>query len=364
MLNRKGLHALSTMPVTIEVIIHAILTVYFIGWESGFFFYTLAIIPMAFSAPSTKESHKVILTILVSTFFVALKYFSNTHTPDVMLDENLLHTLYYVNSFFMIISIAALVHYSSLGSKISEDKIGEERNTAASANKAKSVFLANMSHELRTPLNAIIGYSEMLKDEADDNGDEQNSKDLARITSAGSHLLELINNILDLTKIEAGKTELEYRPTDISPLINDIVSTINPLILKNNNTLVINCDDNFGYASIDQTKVKQILINLVSNACKFTEKGKIELTVYNEEKDNKKWLCFKVSDSGIGIAKEKINVLFEPFMQADISTTRVYGGTGLGLAISKHFVTLMEGTINVESIINKGTTFLVRLPVK
>ena len=361
-LNRKGYHALSTLPATVEVMVHAILTVYFIGWDSGFFYYTVAIIPMVFSVPTISNLQKVTLTLLVSVFYVSLRYFSNTHLPIVQLDEDILHTLYYSNSFFMIISISALVHFSGLGSKITEDKIGKERQEAKTANQAKSIFLANMSHELRTPLNAIIGYSEMLKDDADEQGQEQNSKDLAKITRAGNHLLSLINSVLDLTKIESGKMTIEYQKIDISPFINEVVTTIKPIATKENNTLIVNCDDDYGFACIDSIKVKQILFNLLSNACKFTKDGEITLNVYKESIKNKDWLCLRVVDSGIGIPKDKISVLFQPFMQAEISTTRLYGGTGLGLTITKHFITLMQGTINVESIPNKGTSFLVKLP--
>ena len=361
-LNRKGYHALSTLPATIEVMVHAILTVYFIGWESGFFYYTLAIIPMVFSVPTISSVQKIILTLLVSIFFVSLKYFSNTHIPLVQLDENLLHTIYYANSFFMIISIAALVHYSGLGSKITEDKIGKERQKANTENEAKSIFLANMSHELRTPLNAIIGYSEMLKDDSDEQGLEQNSKDLAKITRAGNHLVSLIDSVLDLTKIESGKMPIEYQPVDISPLINEVISTIRPMVEKENNTLIINCDDDYGYACIDSIKVKQIFFNLLSNACKFTKNGEINLNVYKEKINNKEWFCFRIVDTGIGIPEDKIDVLFQPFMQAEISTTRLYGGTGLGLTITKHFITLMQGTIKVESELDKGSSFLVKIP--
>ena len=342
---------------------HAILTVYFIGWESGFFYYLLAIVPLVFSNPTSSNIQKVAITLFTATFFLSLKYYANTHIPIVLLEQDTLNNLYFMNSLFIIIGISALVHFFSLASDITESKIDQKRYEADLANQAKSTFLANMSHELRTPLNAIIGYSEMLKDESDEKGRDQNSKDLSKITKAGSHLLDLINNILDLTKIEAGKTVIEYQAIDISPLINDVISTINPLIKNNNNTLKVNCDDDFGYACIDQTKVKQILFNLLSNACKFTKEGEVVLSVHKEKNDGQDLLCFEISDSGIGIPEDKLEVLFQPFVQADISTTRLYGGTGLGLTITKHFVTLMGGSIDVDSIIDTGTTFTIRLPI-
>lgn len=362
-INRKGFHTLSTIPAALEILLHATLTIYFIGWDSGFFYPLLAIIPLVFSNPATLRSHKAAIAIIISALYLSLKYFSNYHVPAIILDKEVLNNLYFMNSFFIIIGISALVYYFSLASEITENKIDKERNDADMANQAKSTFLANMSHELRTPLNAIIGYSEMLKDEADEAGYEQAAKDLVKITNAGNHLLTLINSILDLTKIEAGKTILEYQSINIYPLINDIVSTIEPIIAKNNNTLSIKCNENFGNACIDQTKIKQILFNLLSNACKFTNNGTIELSVYRENKNKQELLCFKVADTGIGIPGHKIEMLFQPFVQADISTTRLYGGTGLGLTIIKSFITLMEGFINVESSVGKGTTFTIKLPV-
>lgn len=362
-LNRKGYHTVSTILASSEIMLHATLAIYFIGWESGFFYYSLAIIPLIFSGPTTSNLQKIVLTILISGFYLSLKYFSNMHLPIIHLEKDVINSLYFMNSFFIIISISALTYYFSLASEITENKIDKERSEADQANQAKSTFLANMSHELRTPLNAIIGYSEMLKDEADELGQEQNAKDLDRIKNAGNHLLTLINSILDLTKIEAGKTELEYQSININLLINDVVSTIDPLVKKGKNTLIINCTENFGYACIDQTKIKQILFNLLSNACKFTKNGTIEFTTLREKDKLKEWISFCIRDSGIGIAEDKLELLFQPFTQADVSTTRLYGGTGLGLTISKHFITLMNGDIDIKSAEGKGSTFTVKLPL-
>ena len=362
-LNGKGHHTSSTILSSIEIMIHAVLATYFIGWETGFFYYTLAIIPHIFSNPATKNLQKIAISIFISTFFLSLKYFSNTQTPIVQLDHEILNNLYYMNSFFITTGISALVYYFSLASDITEDKMDQERNKADRANQAKSSFLANMSHELRTPLNAIIGYSEMLKDEAEEKNRLQDSKDLTKIINAGNHLLNLINNILDLTKIEAGKMIFEYQSIDINLLINEVTSTIEHMVSKGNNTLSISCDENFGHACIDQTRIKQILFNLLSNACKFTNNGSIKLHIYKESNNRQELLCFKIADTGIGIENDKLESLFQPFVQADISTTRLYGGTGLGLTIIKHFITLMNGTINVTSILNKGTTFTIKLPI-
>ena len=359
-INGKGHHTSSTVLTSIEIMIHAFLAIYFIGWETGFFYYTFAIIPHIFSNPTTKNLHKIAISIFISAFFLSLKYFANTHIPIVQLNHETLNNLYYMNSFFITTGISAIVYYFSLASDITEDKIDQERNKA---DLAKSAFLANMSHELRTPLNAIIGYSEMLKDDADEKNNSQDSKDLTRIINAGNHLLNLINSILDLTKIEAGKMMFEFQSTDIKPLINEVTSTIEHMLSKGNNTLSIHCDEDIGVVCIDQTRIKQILFNLLSNACKFTRNGSIELHIYKERNNQQELLCFKIEDSGIGIENDKIESLFQPFVQADISTTRLYGGTGLGLTIIKHFITLMNGTIKVTSIINEGTTFTIKLPI-
>jgi signal transduction histidine kinase len=236
------------------------------------------------------------------------------------------------------------------------------RHEADTANKSKTMFLANMSHELRTPLNAIIGYSEMLKEDADAFGYDSHSKDLSKIRNAGLHLLSLISSILDFSKIESGKVELDYSFVDIKDLLNDVSATVMPLTKKHNNEFTINCQNNISGFYIDKTKIIQMLLNLLSNACKFTENGKIELNVYLEKKSNKEQICFSVKDTGIGIAQDKFKTLFQPFIQATVSTTRLYGGTGLGLTISQHFVALMKGVIDVESTVGKGTTFTVTLP--
>lgn len=362
-LNRKGYHTQSTIPASLEIMLHATLAIYFIGWESGFFYYTLAIIPLVFSNPSTSRMEKLAVTTIISIFYLSLKHYANTHTPVVKLEAEVINSLYFMNSFFIIAGISALVYYFTLASEITENKIDKERNAADMANQAKSTFLANMSHELRTPLNAIIGYSEMLKDEADEAGYEQAAKDLVKITNAGNHLLILINSILDLTKIEAGRIELEYQSVNLKPLIDDVVSTINPMVANGNNTFVTNYNNDIDNICIDPTRVKQILLNLLSNACKFTENGTVELNIYRETNKQQEWLYFSVTDTGIGIESHKIEELFKPFIQADISTTRLYGGTGLGLTIIKGFITLMNGIINVDSTVGTGTTFTIKLPI-
>lgn len=238
------------------------------------------------------------------------------------------------------------------------------RAIAEDANRAKSVFLANMSHELRTPLNAIIGYSEMMLEEVEHFDKEQAVADLSRIQNAGRHLLGLISDVLDLSKIEAGRMELVLETFELSHVIEEVASTIRPLAEQNNNAFVLDYPENLGQMKADQTKVRQILFNLLNNACKFSKDGTVSLTVTPESILETDWITFEVKDTGIGITKEQMNRLFQPFVQADASTTREYGGTGLGLAISRQFCQMMEGDITVESQVNIGSVFTVKLPTQ
>ena len=233
---------------------------------------------------------------------------------------------------------------------------------AKDANMAKSQFLANISHELRTPLNAIIGYSEILEEEVDTTNEL--ATDLKKIKAAAKHLLVLINDILDLSKIEAGKMDLNIETFRLHNLMDDVVSTIRPLVEKHLNQLHVDCSEDAGFMRADLTRIRQILLNLLSNACKFTENGDIFISVHREPNDAGDWIIFQVRDTGIGINEEQQGRLFQPFTQADSSTTRKYGGTGLGLVISRRFCQMMNGDIGVESEPGKGATFTVRLPAQ
>ena len=233
-------------------------------------------------------------------------------------------------------------------------ELAAARDEAVRASQAKSQFLASMSHELRTPLNAIIGYSEMLHEEAEDLGQDAFLPDLEKINGAGKHLLGLINNILDLSKIEAGKMDVLVEDFDVAAVIGEVQSVIQPLMAKNANTLVIDCAPDLGAMRSDQTKLRQNLFNLLSNAAKFTKQGTITLAARRLRRDGRDWLEFKVRDTGIGMTEAQLGKLFQAFTQAEASTSRDYGGTGLGLAITRQFCRMLGGDVAVESAPGQG----------
>ncbi len=235
------------------------------------------------------------------------------------------------------------------------------KEAAEEANRTKSTFLANMSHELRTPLNAVIGYSELLEETIDEADTEESIQDLQKIHQAGRHLLALINDVLDLSKIEAGRMELRYQTVLAQDLVDYVVATVQPMARRNGNKLVVNCQPDTTFET-DVTRFRQSLLNLLSNACKFTENGTISLDVELARKDGCAWICWRVGDTGIGIAPSDMNKLFQAFSQVDSSETRIHGGTGLGLAISLRLCKLMGGSINVESEPGEGSTFSMVLP--
>jgi CheY-like chemotaxis protein len=235
---------------------------------------------------------------------------------------------------------------------------------AEEANRTKSQFLASMSHELRTPLNAIIGYSEMLQEDAEDAGDADRLSDLKKIHTAGTHLLTLINDILDLSKIEAGRIELYLEDFDVRGLIDDVATTVAPLVEKNANQLTVTVGPDVNTMHADVTRLRQVLLNLLSNASKFTKEGVVKLDVQRRIVAGRPCLEFAVADSGIGMTPEQMSKLFQSFTQADASTTRKFGGTGLGLVISRRFCQMMSGDISVKSTPGFGSTFIARIPLE
>jgi signal transduction histidine kinase len=236
------------------------------------------------------------------------------------------------------------------------------RDEAMAASSAKGTFLANMSHELRTPLNAIIGYSELAQEDIEDGKTNATLDDLERIIHSGRHLSELINGILDLSKIEAGKMEVEYSTFEMLPFLRHTVDTVRQLIEEKNNTFELDVSKDIYQITSDHTKLRQSIINLLSNAAKFTSNGSVRLKVTKEIGQDNDWIIFSVVDSGIGISKDNQDQLWTAFTQANSSTTRVYGGTGLGLSISKRFCEMMGGTIVLESEEGVGSTFSIKLP--
>ena len=243
-----------------------------------------------------------------------------------------------------------------------EVELARARASSEAANRAKSTFLANMSHELRTPLNAIIGYAELVQEELEAREIDDLAPDLVKIIQAGKHLITIINDILDLSKIEAGKIELYAETFDVKGAIDDIMATVRPLADKNGNRLVARIPEDAGAMHTDLIRIRQCLFNLLSNACKFCADGEISVEIERTASESADWITLRVADTGIGMSPEQIANLFRPFSQADASSTRKYGGTGLGLAITRRFCQMMGGDVTLQSEPGKGSVFTIRIP--
>src|SRR5262249_10812761 len=240
-------------------------------------------------------------------------------------------------------------------------EIQDKSRQLARASEHKSQFVASMSHELRTPLNAIIGLTEMMVTNATRFGTEKAQEPLQRVNRAGTHLLGLINQVLDLSKIEVGKLEFNPQPVQLAPLINEVIGTAGQLAEKNKNRLVVDAQENLGVLTVDPMRLRQILLNLLSNACKFTKQGDVKLQA-RRVANGGRWIEFAVADTGIGMTPEQQAKLFEEFSQADATAAQRFGGTGLGLAITRKLAGMMGGDVTVTSELGKGSVFTVRLP--
>jgi signal transduction histidine kinase len=297
--------------------------------------------------------------------------YANSHTPGQFDDEDqrLLSAL--GDQAMMAIEHARLYeqvrrHAAELEAKVQErtQELQATNLKLAEASQHKSTFLASMSHELRTPLNAILGYSEMLIEEAEDRGQAEWIPDLQRIHQSGRQLLALIGDILDLAKIEAGKMILQVEEFAVEAMLREVETTAQLLARKHDNTFVLQILTPPGRMRADEAKVRQSVFNMLSNACKFTAQGTVRLSVQRETRPNGAWLQFQVADTGIGMTPEQIEVIFQPFSQANTNTALQYGGTGLGLAITQSFCWMMGGDITVESELGKGSVFTLRLPAE
>lgn len=300
---------------------------------------------------------------------IGILYLENNLTTGAFTQDRL--TVLKLLSTQMAISLENAMYYA----KLEQARLAAEqaRREAEAASQAKSTFLAKMSHELRTPLNAILGYSDMIREEAEELNYEDILPDLHKIQTAGKHLLGIISNILDISKIEAAKIDLHLSEFAVTDLIAEVVMTIQPLVHSEDNLLVVEEAKNLGSLQTDRHKLTQILLNLLNNATKFTSHGTITFTINRQtissmskesgQKRENAWLFFQVADTGIGIPQEQMNLIFEAFTQADNSSTRRYEGTGLGLTISEHFCRALGGNISLTSELGKGSIFTVQLPV-
>jgi signal transduction histidine kinase len=269
-------------------------------------------------------------------------------------------TLYYET----VMRISLSLEQQTIDQRCKLGKMREAMEAAERASRRKSIFLAKMSHELRTPLNAVIGYAEMLRENLEDQPEAaRKMEDLDRIRAAGRHLLALVNNVIDLSSIESNRQELSLEAIEVRALIDEVIATASPLMAKRDNRMIVNMPEDLGALNLDALKVRQCILNLLSNAAKFTTKGTIMLTVLRREHDGDSLMVIEVTDNGIGMTREGLGRIFNNFSQAENDTVNHFGGTGLGLALTRRFCEMMGGSISVRSERGVGTSFTMNIPV-
>ena len=346
------------------------------GASSPFLMWYLIVPLLAFFYLGSGMRQRVVifaqLTVNLAGFYAAWKIYGNepSHIPlEAMVDVAMISTLSAATYIFLMAG-----YYSSVVDSQSEllreidrheqtlKQLTDAKDEAERANNAKSDFLANMSHELRTPLNAVLGYSEILLEDAELDGRGEEIADLQKISAAGKHLLAMVNDILDISKIEAGKAELYLETFSLDDFVKEVEATSRPLAAKNTNAFVLDKTGDLGDVHMDATKLRQSVLNLLSNAAKFTENGTITLSAKRLVVDNQDWIAIAVRDTGVGISEENMNNLFHNFSQANSSITAKFGGTGLGLSLSQNLCRLMGGNIMLESELGQGSCFTINLP--
>ena len=340
-----------------EIILHAAIATYYVGWETGYFYYLLGVAPLVSYNPETTKIQKAIQHFVLAFIFVAIKYYADTHTAIYVLEPKIIQFLYYSNGFTFIILLGLVSYYYSFAAKASEDKILLEQRKADLANQSKSMFLANMSHEIRTPMNGMLSLVQVLQTTK---LDELQHEYLKSIDRAGSTLIRLIDDLLDLSRIESGKLEINEKEFILWEFIDDVLLQVEYLFDDKDINFNVDVNNNLPTVLIsDDIRLKQVVVNLINNAVKFTKQGEVNLVITGKEvASNKYGLQIEVNDTGMGIPEDKLESIFKPFQQ--ISPDRIHNkGVGLGLPICKKIINALKGKIRINSTPGKGTKIVL-----